>query len=100
MKGRRWLTGANALLTRAGEKFANFWLLLLGIAILISFPVAGIALSLLIGAEAMWWIGGGAWTFFLTAFLFGLFLSIYVWERSVEALTYKLLNLICGKTPN
>jgi hypothetical protein len=94
------LTRANALLARAGDAFARLWSLLVGIAILLSFPVAGVALSLVIGMEAMWWIGGGAWTFFITAYLFGLFLSIYVWEPSVKALTYKLLGLISGKSPN
>ena len=97
---RRWLARADAALTWAGESFARLWLLLLGIAILLSFPVAGIALSLLIGWEAMVWIGGGAWTFFAVAYLFGLFLSVYVWSPSVKATTLRLTELIQHRTPD
>jgi hypothetical protein len=97
---RRWLTRVDAALTWAGEAFARLWLLLLGSAILFSFPVAGIALSLVIGWEAMRWIGGGAWTFFAAAYVFGLFLSIYVWSPSVKPTTLKLADLILHRTPN
>jgi hypothetical protein len=78
----------------AGGAFAKLWSLLLAIAILLSFPVAGFFLSLLIGWEAMRWIGGGLWTFLGVAYLFGMFLSIYVWAPSVKATTLGLTDLI------
>jgi len=96
---RRWFTRVDAALTWAGEAFARLWLVLLGIAILFSFPVAGIALSLVIGWEAMRWIGGGVWTFLTAAYLFGLFLSIYVWAPSVKTTTLTLTDLILRRTP-
>jgi hypothetical protein len=98
---RRWLTrGADAALTWLGESFAKLWVALLGLAILISFPVAGFAFSFLIGWEAMVWLGGGFWTLLTVAYLFGLFLSVYVWSASVKATTFKLIELIRHGTPN
>jgi membrane protein implicated in regulation of membrane protease activity len=97
---RRWLTHIDTVLAWAGEAVTRVWLPLLGLAILLSFPVAGIALSLVIGWEAARWIGGGLWTFLAVAFVFGLFLSIYVWSRYVEATTRKLADLIQRSTPD
>jgi len=87
------------VLTWAGESFAKLWLSLLGLAILVSFPVAGFFLSFVIGWEAMVRIGGGAWTFLAVGFLSGLFLSIYV-APSVKATTLRLADLILCDPPN
>jgi hypothetical protein len=84
MKDRRWLKRVDAALTWAGGAFARLRLLLLGIAVLFSFPVARIALLLVIGWGTLRCIVGGAWTFFPAAYVFGLFLSIYVWSPSVK----------------
>lgn len=97
---KRCLKRLDAALIWAGEAFAKVWLSLLGIAILCSFPVAGIALSLVIGWGTMKWIGGGAWTFFPAAYLFGLFLSIYVWSPSVKPTTLRLTDLILHGMPH
>lgn len=97
---RRWLKRIDAALTWTGEAFARVWLPLLGIAVLCSFPVAGIALSLVIGWGTMRWIGGGAWIFFPTAYLFGLFLSIYVWSPSVKPTTLRITDFILRGIPD
>ena len=94
------LRGVHAALMWAGGAFAKFWFLLLVIAILVGFPVAGFALSLLIGWEAMRWFGGGLWTFLGVAYLFGMFLSLYVWAPSVKATTLELSDLIQRRIPD
>jgi hypothetical protein len=95
----RLLKRIDAALKWAGHGMGRVWLSLLGIAILCSFPLAGIALSLGMGWWATKWIGGGAWSLLLTAYVFGLFLSIYVWAPLVRPTTLKLTDLLVRETP-
>jgi hypothetical protein len=77
-----------ALLEKLGKLLAGFWLGLLGIAILLSFPVCGFVASLAVGAGAGMLVGygtPGAVAFFGVAFFFGLFLSVFVWPHVNEA---------------
>ena len=61
---KHWQTAINAALEWAGEAVGSFWFSLLGIAILFSFQVTGIILSLLIGWGTMRLAGDGVWTFY------------------------------------
>jgi predicted membrane-bound spermidine synthase len=73
------------------------WLTLLGIIILFAFPISGIAVSLFAGALAAYLVGGGTFgviVLFVVAFLFGLFLSVYVWEPHVKRVIYRVQEFI------
>jgi hypothetical protein len=77
------------LLDRLGKLLAGFWLGLLGISILLSFPVCGFIASLAVGAGAATLIGHstlGVVAFFGVAFFFGLFLSVFVWPHAKDAI--------------
>jgi hypothetical protein len=93
------MSALERLLERSGEAIAGFWLSLLGIVILLSFPITGLVASLALGAAFMEMVGRGTFgliLFFGTAFFFGLFLSIYVWEPRVKPLVLKVSDLISG----
>lgn len=73
-----------AALDRLGRLLASFWLALLGLVLLLSFPICGFFASLAVGAGAGMIVGYGTpgmVAFFGVAFLFGLFLSVFVWPH-------------------
>jgi hypothetical protein len=79
-----------AALDRLGRFLASFWLALLGLALLLSFPICGFIASCAVGAGVAMLIGGGtpgAVAFFVVAFLFGLFLSVFVWPHVKDAVS-------------
>jgi hypothetical protein len=93
----------NRILPRCGEIFAGLWLSVIGIAVLLAFPLTGIASSFFVGAFAAWLIGGGVpgtVALFLVAFLFGLFLSVYVWQPHVKSTVYRVTQAILEDRPN
>ena len=69
---------------RIGESIRKLWIILAGVVLLIGFPVGGICASFMVGWWVMKGIFGGGFVFFSAAFLFGLFLSIYVWQPYVK----------------
>jgi hypothetical protein len=74
-----------AVFEKLGKLVAGFWLGLLGIAILLSFPVCGFIASLAIGAGVASLLEVGTLrivAFFGCAFFFGLFLSVFVWPHA------------------
>jgi hypothetical protein len=76
------------LLEKVGKLLASFWLGIVGIAILLSFPICGFFASLAVGAGAGTLVGYGTLgvvVFFGTAFFFGLFLSVFVWPHVTGA---------------
>lgn len=78
-----------SLMDRSGKILAKFWLSLIGITILLSFPICGIVSALAVGAGAAAIVGYGtlgAIVFFVVAFGFGLFLSVFVWPHAKPAL--------------
>ena len=71
-------------LQKIAREVASLWFMILGIFILLAFPLCGIAVSLLLGYAIAIAIGGGALVCVLIAFFFGLFLSVYVWGPHVR----------------
>ena len=90
------LASWNHRLQLCGRAVAKAWLVLAGLILLFGFQVSGIAASFLIGFVAARIIGGalGIIAFFTSAFLFGLFLAIYVWEPHVKALMYRAVDAL------
>jgi hypothetical protein len=89
------------VLDRLGEVVAGFWLGLLGIAVLLSFPTCGFIGSLAVGAGAAMLVGGGTVgviAFFVVAFAFGLFLSVFVWPHA-KAAVLKCAEIISQQQP-
>jgi hypothetical protein len=87
----------NLVLARCGEAIAVFWLSIVGILVLLAFPVSGIVASFFVGALAcelvrQGWFG--VTLFFVVAFFFGLFLSIYVWEPHVKRIVFRISELV------
>jgi hypothetical protein len=90
------------VLGQCGEVVAGFWLSILGILIIVSFPITGLVASFAVGALICELIGRGTLgvvLLFITAFFVGLFLSIYVWEPHVKPTVLKVADLISGMRP-
>ena len=88
-------------LEKLGKSLAGFWLGLLGIAILISFQVCGLIASLAVGAGVLVLVGHGTLgvvAFFVAAFVFGLFLSVFVWPHAKAAIL-ECAEIISEKQP-
>lgn len=86
---------------KLGKLLAGFWLGLLGIAILLSFPVCGLIASFAVGAGVLMLIGTGTFgvaAFFAAAFAFGLFLSVFVWPHA-KAAVLECAEIISEKQP-
>jgi hypothetical protein len=104
-RGRGWLLRMlwkmMGLLERAGKLLARFWMGLLGIAILLSFHICGFLASLAVGAGAAMLVGygtPGAVLFFVAAFFFGLFLSVFVWPH-VNGAIKECAQILMEKQP-
>jgi hypothetical protein len=96
------LSGLQRGLERTGELVAALWLTIFGIFVLFAFPISGIAASLLVGVAAGTLVGSGSFGIIVlvaTAFVFGLFLSVYVWEPHVKSVIYSLCELISTRRP-
>jgi hypothetical protein len=78
-----WSRVLQGILQVGGRIIALLWLQLVGIIIILGFPISGIAGSLLVGYSVFTIFGGGGFTVLGVAFLVGLFLSIYVWTPHV-----------------
>jgi hypothetical protein len=90
------------ILEVSGEMLAGFWLSVVGIVLLLSFLVSGIAASLFVGACAAWLVGYGTFgvvVFFVVAFFFGLFLSVFVWEPHVKRAVYDAVERLSDRRP-
>jgi hypothetical protein len=92
-----WLVPIGQELGKIGLVLAKFWLVLAGLAVLFGFPLSGICASFLVGWCVMKWAGGGAIVLFPVAFLFGLFLSVYVWEPHVKPVVMEAVEALHAK---
>jgi hypothetical protein len=89
------------VLEKMGKFLAGFWLALLGLAVLLSFPVCGFIASVAVGAGAGTLVGygtPGVVAFFGVAFFFGLFLSVFVWPHAKDAI-HGCVEILTGKQP-
>lgn len=89
-------------LEQCGKAVADLWLSLFGIIALLAFPISGIAASFCVGLLASYmvgpgWLAGVIWI--VVAFLFGLFLAIYVWEPHVKVVIGRIAETIT-KSPS
>jgi hypothetical protein len=85
------------ILEVTGEHLAEFWLRIVGIVLLLSFPIGGFVASFFVGWEAAWLVGFGTFgvvVFFLVAFFFGLFLSMFVWQPHVKQAMYDAIGCL------
>jgi membrane protein implicated in regulation of membrane protease activity len=85
------------ILQRCGEEIARLWLVLAALSVHLAFPLSGIVASLLVGYAASSLTGGGTYgaiSFCVTAFLFGLFLSVYVWQPYVKRAVHSASHLM------
>jgi len=80
-----------------GREVGRLWLVLAGVVVLFSFPVSGICASFFVGWWVMKLVEGGAIVLFPAAFLFGLFLSIYVWEPHVKPVVWAAFDALLFK---
>ena len=81
--------GMMGLLDDLGKSLARLWLGVFGFAIVLSILVCGLIASVAIGACSGKLLGGGtpgAVAFFVSAFAFGLFLSVFVWPHVKDAI--------------
>ena len=62
-----------------GRGIGSTFIGILCLTVLLAFPVTDIVASFAVGFGVAFYIGGGGLVLFPSAFLFGLFLSIYVW---------------------
>ena len=79
-------------LAQIGEAFAGLWIAVFGIIVLFAFPVSAIAACFFLGFYAAQLVGFGSLggvVWISVAFLFGLFLSIYVWKPHVKPLVLR-----------
>jgi hypothetical protein len=77
----------NRALEGLGELVAGFWLSVAALVMILSFQVCGLVASFFVGVGTAWLVGygtAGVFAFFVTAFAFGLFLAVYVWEPRVK----------------
>jgi hypothetical protein len=99
-------TTLHRILQRCGETIANLWLVVAGLTVLLAFQVSAIAASLFVGYAALRLTGGGTFgaiVFCVTAYLFGLFLAVYVWEPQVKRAVHSAADIIgkaAGETSN
>jgi hypothetical protein len=90
------------ILEKCGKFLADLWLGLLGLALLFSFLISGIVASFFVGACAGWLVGAGTLgvvVFFVAAFCFGLFLSVFVWEPHVKRAIYETFDCLGRHRP-
>ncbi|MDR3464377.1 MAG: hypothetical protein P4M07_00390 [Xanthobacteraceae bacterium] len=90
------------ILEKCGKFVAGFWLGLLGFALLLSFLVSGLVASFFVGVGAAWLVGYGtlgAIVFFVSAFSFGLFLSVYVWQPHVRPVILEMVDYLTKRQP-
>jgi hypothetical protein len=83
------------ILEECGKFVAGLWLSLLGFVLLLGFLVSGLVASFFVGVGAAWLIGFGTLgvvAFFVSAFCFGLFLSVFVWEPYVKQVIYDMVD--------
>jgi hypothetical protein len=90
------------ILEAFGKLLAGLWLGVVALVLLFGFLVCGIAASFFVGVSAAWLVGYGTFgvvVFFVVAFFFGLFLSVFVWEPHVKQVTYDTIDYLFKHRP-
>jgi uncharacterized membrane protein len=90
------------ILEAFGKQLAWFWLGIVALVLLFSFLICGIAASIFVGACAAWLVGYGTFgviVFFVVAFFFNLFLSVFVWEPHVKRVTHGMIDYLSEHRP-
>jgi hypothetical protein len=87
------------MLQTVGEQVGRLWRFIIALALLFSFPIAGFFASFEVGFWVADLFGYGARSLLVlfVAFLFGLFLAIYVWEPHVKATTYQAFEAMISR---
>jgi len=84
-------------LERAGKWAADIYLVLLGLIIIIGFPIICVVALIYLGAGAAALVGGGSLgiiLFFGVPFFILLFFSIYAWNPYVGPAVERVLNAL------
>jgi hypothetical protein len=91
---RSGLRTVDKWLRRLGKLCADLWCLAAAVVVLFGFLVSAIWVSIWVGVEIRNLIGGGGFVVLLSAFIFGLFLAIYVWNPHVKSRVMAAVDVI------
>jgi hypothetical protein len=94
---RQLILTLHEVLLAVGEEVGSLWFVVVGLAILLGFPVVGALVSLQIGFWTADLFGWGDLFALLMAFVFGLFLAIYVWDPYVRSPTHEVCETIARR---
>jgi hypothetical protein len=90
-------TNLHRVMQWCGEVIAKLWLAVAALTLLLVFQVSGMVASLLVGYAAFKLAGAGTFgviALCVSAYLFGLFLAVYVWEPHMKDAVHSAADIM------